>query len=190
MAKTIDGYLKLQIPAGQANPAPPVGPALGQRGLNIMEFCKTFNEKTKNEKPGMIIPCVVTIFKDKTFAIKTKKPPASFFLKEIANLKKSSRNPGRDIICQIPKSKIAEIAEKKMDDLNAHSIEQASKIIEGTARSMGFEVVESGDIKVDEVLKKQLLIKPTPSEKTEEKKDTDDQGSQEQPNKESQSEKT
>ena len=89
MAKTIDSYLKLQIPAGQANPAPPVGPALGQRGLNIMEFCKTFNEKTKKEKPGMVIPCVVTIFTDKTFSIKTKKPPASFFLKEIANLTKS-----------------------------------------------------------------------------------------------------
>ncbi len=110
MAKTIDGYLKLQIPAGQANPAPPVGPALGQRGLNIMEFCKTFNEKTKNEKPGSPVPCVVTIFKDKTFQIKTKKPPASHFLKEIANLTKSSRNPGRDTICVIPKSKIEEIA--------------------------------------------------------------------------------
>lgn len=170
MAKTIDSYLKLQIPAGQANPAPPVGPALGQRGLNIMEFCKTFNEKTKKEKPGMVIPCVVTIFTDKTFSIKTKKPPASFFLKEIANLTKSSRNPGRDIICQIPKSKIAEIAEKKMDDLNAHSIEEACKIIKGTAISMGFKVVNSGDIKVDEALKKQLLIKPTPTETTEEKK--------------------
>ena len=108
MAKTIDSYLKLQIPAGQANPAPPVGPALGQRGLNIMEFCKVFNKKTKNEKPGNPIPCVVTIFSDKTFQIKTKKPPASYFLKEIANLTKSSRNPGRDTICVIPKSKIEE----------------------------------------------------------------------------------
>ena len=169
MAKEISGYVKLQIKGGQANPAPPVGPALGQRGINIMEFCKTFNEKTKKEKPGMVIPCVVTIFTDKTFSIKTKKPPASFFLKEIANLTKSSRNPGRDIICQIPKSKIAEIAEKKMDDLNAYDIEQASKIIAGTARSMGFEVVDSGELKVDENLKKQLLIKPTPTEKTEEK---------------------
>ena len=170
MAKEITGYVKLQIKGGQANPAPPVGPALGQRGLNIMEFCKTFNEKTKNEKPGSPVPCVVTIFKDKTFQIKTKKPPASHFLKEIANLTKSSRNPGRDTICVIPKSKIEEIAKKKMDDLNAHSVEQASKIIAGTARSMGFEVVESGELKVDENLKKQLLIKPTPVEKTEDKK--------------------
>ena len=169
MAKTIEGYLKLQIPAGQANPAPPVGPALGQRGLNIMEFCKSFNEKTKKEKPGMPIPCVVTIFSDKTFQIKTKKSPASHFLKEIANLTKSSRNPGRETICVIPKSKIAEIAEKKMDDLNAHSIEQASKIIAGTARSMGFEVVDSGELKVDENLKKQLLIKPTPKVEDEKK---------------------
>ena len=122
MAKTIDGYLKLQIPAGQANPAPPVGPALGQRGLNIMEFCKTFNEKTKNEKPGSPVPCVVTIFKDKTFQIKTKKPPASHFLKEIANLTKSSRNPGRDTICVIPKSKIEEIADSKtMSEIPAGS---------------------------------------------------------------------
>ena len=189
MAKTIDSYLKLQIPAGQANPAPPVGPALGQRGLNIMEFCKIFNEKTKKEKQGMIIPCVVTIYKDKTFEIKTKKPPASYFLKEIANLTKSSRNPGREIICQIPKSKIAEIAEKKMDDLNAHTIEQASKIIEGTARSMGFEVVDSGNIKVDEVLKKQLLIKPKPTEEKSEENKSDSFGSEEQSTKTDDNEK-
>lgn len=189
MAKIIDGYIKLQIPAGQANPAPPVGPALGQRGLNIMEFCKSFNEKTKKEKPGMIIPCVVTVFSDKTFQIKTKKSPASFFLKEIANLTKSSRNPGKEIICEIPKSKIAEIAEKKMDDLNAHSIEQASKIIEGTARSMGFKVVESGDIKVDENLKKQLLIKPTPTEKPEEKESVKGSGDEAQSEKGVDSEK-
>ena len=171
MAKEISGYIKLQIKGGQANPAPPVGPALGQRGINIMEFCKSFNEKTKNEKPGMPIPCVVTVFKDKTFQIKVKKSPASHFLKEIANLTKSSRNPGRETICQIPMSKIKEIAEKKMDDLNAHDIEQAAKIIAGTARSMGFKVVESGNLSVDENLKKQLLIKPTPA--ADEKKDED-----------------
>ena len=189
MAKEISGYVKLQIKGGQANPAPPVGPALGQRGVNIMEFCKSFNEKTKKEKPGMIIPCVVTVFSDKTFQIKTKKPPASFFLKEIANLTKSSRNPGKEIICEIPKSKIAEIAEKKMDDLNAHTIEQASKIIEGTARSMGFEVVDSGNIKVDEVLKKQLLIKPKPTEEKSEENKSDSFGSEEQSTKTDDNEK-
>ena len=170
MAKIIDGYIKLQIPAGQANPAPPVGPALGQRGLNIMEFCKSFNEKTKKEKPGMIIPCVVTVFSDKTFQIKTKKSPASFFLKEIANLTKSSRNPGREIICQIPMSAIKEIAEKKMDDLNANDIDQAAKIIAGTARSMGYKVVQTGKLSVDEKIKKATLIKPTPTEDKEDEK--------------------
>ena len=189
MAKEIDGYVKLQIPAGQANPAPPVGPAIGQRGLNIMEFCKAFNAKTQKEKPGMPIPCVVTVYKDKTFQIKVKKSPASYFLKEAANLTKSSRNPGKEIICEIPKSKIAEIAEKKMDDLNAHSIEQASKIIEGTARSMGFKVVESGDIKVDENLKKQLLIKPTPTEQLEEKESVKGSGDEAQSEKGVDSEK-
>ena len=111
MAKEIDGYIKLQIPAGQANPAPPVGPAIGQRGLNIMEFCKSFNAKTQKEKPGMPIPCIITVYKDKTFQIKVKKSPASHFLKEAANLTKASRNPGREIICQIPMSTIKEIAE-------------------------------------------------------------------------------
>ena len=170
MAKEIDGYIKLQIPAGQANPAPPVGPAIGQRGLNIMEFCKSFNAKTQKEKPGMPIPCIVTVYKDKTFKIKVKKSPASHFLKEAANLTKASRNPGRDIICQIPMSTIKEIAEKKMDDLNAHDINQAAKIIAGTARSMGYKVVEKGKLSVDEKIKKETLIKPTPTEnKTDEK---------------------
>ena len=170
MAKEIDGYLKLQIPAGQANPAPPVGPAIGQRGLNIMECCKAFNAQTQKEKPGMPIPCVVTVFKDKTFKIKVKKPPASHFLKEAANLTKASRNPGRETICQIPMSIIKEIAEKKMDDLNADNVDQAAKIIAGTARSMGYKVIESGKLSVDEKIKKATLIKPTPVEgKTEEK---------------------
>lgn len=170
MAKEIDGYIKLQIPAGQANPAPPVGPAIGQRGLNIMEFCKAFNAKTQKEKPGMPIPCIVTVYKDKTFRIKVKKSPASHFLKEAANLTKASRNPGREIICQIPMSTIKEIAEKKMDDLNAYDINQAAKIIAGTARSMGYKVVEKGKLSVDEKIKKETLIKPTPTEdKTDEK---------------------
>ena len=172
MAKEIDGYLKLQIPAGQANPAPPVGPAIGQRGLNIMEFCKAFNAQTQKEKPGMPIPCVVTVFKDNTFKIKVKKPPASHFFKEAANLTKSSRLPGRDIICQIPMSIIKEIAEKKMDDLNADNIDQAAKIIAGTARSMGYKVIESGKLSVDEKIKKATLVKPTPTEdKAKEQKD-------------------
>ena len=170
MAKEIDEYLKLQIPAGQANPAPPVGPAIGQRGLNIMEFCKVFNAKTQKEKPGMPIPCVVTIYKDKTFKIKVKKPPTSHFLKEAANLTKSSRNPGREIICQIPMSTIKEIAEKKMDDLNANDIDQAAKIIAGTARSMGYKVVQTGKLSVDEKIKKATLIKPTPTEDKEDEK--------------------
>ena len=170
MAKQIDGYLKLQIPAGQANPAPPVGPAIGQRGLNIMEFCKAFNAKTQKEKPGLPIPCVVTVYKDKTFQIKVKKPPASYFLKEAANLTKSSRNPGREIICQIPMSTIRKIGEKKMDDLNTNDIGQAAKIIAGTARSMGYKVIESGKLSVDEKIKKETLIKPTPVEDKESEK--------------------
>ena len=170
MAKKIIGFIKLQIPAGQANPAPPVGPAIGQRGLNIMEFCKVFNAKTQKEKPGMPIPCVVTIYKDKTFKIKVKKPPTSHFLKEAANLTKSSRNPGREIICQIPMSTIKEIAEKKMDDLNANDIDQAAKIIAGTARSMGYKVVQTGKLSVDEKIKKATLIKPTPTENKEDEK--------------------
>ena len=170
MAKEIDGYIKLQIPAGQANPAPPVGPAIGQRGLNIMEFCKAFNAKTQKEKPGMLIPCVVTVYKDKTFQIKVKKSPASHFLKEAANLTKASRNPGREIICQIPMSVIKEIAEKKMDDLNARDIDQAAKIIAGTARSLGYKVTETGKLSVDEKIKKETLIKPKPTEAKEDEK--------------------
>jgi len=164
MVKEIDGYIKLQIPAGQANPAPPVGPAIGQRGLNIMEFCKVFNAKTQKEKSGMPIPCVVTVYKDKTFQITVKKSPASHFLKEAANLTKASRNPGREIICQIPMSTIKEIAEKKMDDLNAKDVDQAAKIIAGTARSMGYKVIETGKLSIDEEIKKATLIKPTPAE--------------------------
>ena len=181
MAKEIDGYIKLQIPAGQANPAPPVGPAIVQRGLNIMEFCKAFNAKTQKEKPGMPIPCVITVYKDKTFQITVKKSPASHFLKEAANLTKASRNPGREIICQIPMSIIKEIAEKKMDDLNAKDVDQAAKIIAGTARSMGYKVIETGKLSIDEEIKKATLIKPTPTEdKSAEKTDGADEAKDQQ----------
>ena len=181
MAKEIDGYIKLQIPAGQANPAPPVGPAIGQRGLNIMEFCKAFNAKTQKEKPGMPIPCVITVYKDKTFQITVKKSPASHFLKEAANLTKASRNPGREIIRQIPMSIIKEIAEKKMDDLNAKDVDQAAKIIAGTARSMGYKVIETGKLSIDEEIKKATLIKPTPTEdKSAEKTDGADEAKDQQ----------
>ena len=141
MAKQIDGYLKLQIPAGQANPAPPVGPAIGQRGLNIMEFCKAFNEKTKDFM-GKPVPVVITVYKDKKFDFVIKSPPASHFIKEAAKLKGGSQEPGRNIVASITKKQAEDIAKKKMKDLNAHDLEQATKIIMGSARSMGIEVKE------------------------------------------------
>ena len=141
MAKEIDGYLKLQIPAGQANPAPPVGPAIGQRGLNIMEFCKAFNEKTKNFI-GKPVPVIITVYKDKKFDFIIKSPPASHFIKEAVKLKSGSQEPGRNIVASITKKQLAEIAKQKMADLNAHDIDEASKIIAGSARSMGIEVKE------------------------------------------------
>ena len=139
--KEIAGYVKLQINGGQANPAPPVGPALGQRGINIMEFCKAFNEKTKNFiwKP---IPVVITVYKDKKFDFIIKSPPASYFIKEAAKLKGGSKEPGRQIVASITKKQAEEIAKKKMEDLNANDLEQAVKIISGSARSMGIEVKE------------------------------------------------
>ena len=142
MAKKIDGYIKLQIPAGQANPSPPVGPALGQRGVNIMEFCKAFNAHTGKMEPGMPIPVTITVYTDKSFSFESKQPPASFFLKKAARLKKGSQTPGRDIVGVIKMDQIREIAEKKMEDLNAYDVEAASKILAGTARSMGLEVKE------------------------------------------------
>ena len=141
MAKEIAGYVKLQIKGGQANPAPPVGPALGQRGINIMEFCKAFNEKTKSFM-GKPVPVVITVYKDKKFDFIIKSPPASHFIKEAVKLKSGSQEPGRNIVGYITKKQIAEIAKQKMSDLNAHDIEQASKIIAGSARSMGIEVKE------------------------------------------------
>ena len=139
MAKEISGYIKLQIMGGQANPAPPVGPALGQRGINIMEFCKAFNDKTKGFA-GKPIPVIITVYKDKKFDFEIKSPPASYFIKEAAKLKGGSKEPGRSVAGSISKKQLEEIATQKMKDLNAHSLEQAVKIIAGSARSMGIEV--------------------------------------------------
>ena len=139
MAKEITGYVKLQIKGGQANPAPPVGPALGQRGINIMEFCKAFNEKTKDFM-GKPVPVVITVYKDKKFDFVIKSPPASHYIKEAAKLKGGSQEPGRNILASITKKQAEDIAKKKMKDLNAHDLEQATKIIMGSARSMGIEV--------------------------------------------------
>ena len=141
MAKEISGFIKLQIKGGQANPAPPVGPALGQRGVNIMEFCKAFNDKTKS-MAGKPVPVEITVYKDKKFDFKIKSPPASYFIKEAVKLKGGSKEPGRNIVASISKKQLEDIASQKMNDLNAHSIEEAIKIIAGSARSMGVEVKE------------------------------------------------
>ncbi|WP_066553235.1 50S ribosomal protein L11 [Croceicoccus bisphenolivorans] len=142
MAKKIEGYIKLQVPAGAANPSPPIGPALGQRGVNIMEFCKAFNAATQEMEKGMPIPTVITVFADRSFTFTTKTPPASYLLKKAANLKSGSKEPGKVSAGTIKRSAVAAIAEQKMADLNANDIEQATKIIEGSARSMGLDVVE------------------------------------------------
>ena len=139
MAKEITGYVKLQIKGGQANPAPPVGPALGQRGINIMEFCKAFNEKTKSFM-GKPEPVVITVYKDKKFDFVIKSPPASHFIKEAAKLKGGSKEPGRVVVGSITKKQAEKIAQEKMKDLNAHDLDEAVKIISGSARSMGIEV--------------------------------------------------
>ena len=141
MAKEIIGYIKIQIKGGQANPAPPVGPALGQRGINIMEFCKAFNEKTKSLM-GKPVPVVITVYKDKKFDFVTKSPPVSYFIKEAAKLKEGSKEPGRVIVGSISKKQAEKIAQEKMKDLNAFDIKEATKIICGSARSMGIEVKE------------------------------------------------
>ena len=140
MAKKIDGYLKLQVPAGQANPSPPIGPALGQRGVNIMEFCKAFNAKTQKMQPGSPVPTILTIFADKSFTFETKTPPASYLLKQAAKLKSGANTPGREVAGSVTRDQVKEIAETKMADLNANDIEGAMRIIEGSARSMGLEV--------------------------------------------------
>jgi large subunit ribosomal protein L11 len=142
MAKKITGYIKLQVPAGTANPAPPIGPALGQRGVNIMEFCKAFNAATNDLEKNMPIPTVITVYADRSFSFTTKTPPASFLLKKAANLKSGSKEPGKVAAGTIKRSKVTEIAEMKMKDLNANSVEAATRIIEGSARAMGLQVVE------------------------------------------------
>ena len=139
MAKKIIGLIKLQIPAGQANPSPPVGPALGQHGVNIMEFCKAFNAKTK-EKQGLIIPAVITVYADRSFTFITKTPPAAILLKKAAKLEKGSPEPNREKVGSVKRNQVREIAEMKMVDLNANDVEAAMRIIEGTARSMGIVV--------------------------------------------------
>lgn len=142
MAKKIVGYIKLEIPAGKANPSPPVGPALGQRGLNIMEFCKAFNAATQNMEPGMPVPVVITAYGDRSFSFVTKTPPAAYYLKKAAQVSKGSATPSKGTVGKVTMEQIREIAEGKMEDLNANDIEAASKIIAGSARSMGLEVVE------------------------------------------------
>ena len=142
MAKKIEGYIKLNIPAGAANPSPPVGPALGQRGVNIMEFCKAFNASTDSLEKNMPIPVVITVFSDKSFSFVTKTPPVSFYLKKAAGKEKGSSDPGRSIEGSVNISQIKEIAESKMKDLNAANIEGAIEMVKGSARSMGLEVLE------------------------------------------------
>ena len=142
MAKKIDGYIKLNIPAGAANPSPPVGPALGQRGVNIMEFCKAFNASTDSLEKNMPIPVVITVFSDKSFSFVTKTPPVSFYLKKAAGKDKGSSEPGRTVGGSVKIDQIREIAENKMKDLNAANIEGAIEMVKGSARSMGLEVLE------------------------------------------------
>ncbi len=142
MAKKITGYIKLQVPAGAANPSPPIGPALGQRGVNIMEFCKAFNAATQDMEKAMPIPTVITVYADRSFSFTTKTPPASFLLKKAAKLKSGSKEPGKISAGTIKRSQLSEIATAKMKDLNANSLEAACRIIEGSARAMGLQVVE------------------------------------------------
>ncbi len=142
MAKKITGYIKLQVPAGKANPSPPIGPALGQRGLNIMQFVKEFNAATQGMEPGMPVPVVITAFADRTFAFVTKTPPVSYFLKKAAGVSKGSSTTGRGIAGKVTVAQCREIAEAKMKDLNAHDVDGAVQMIIGSARSMGLEVAE------------------------------------------------
>ncbi len=139
MAKKIEGFIKLQIPGGQANPSPPVGPALGQKGVNIMEFCKQFNART-SDKQGLIIPVVITVFSDKSFTFITKTPPAAVLLKKAAKVEKGSAEPNKTKVAKVTKAQVREIAQLKMPDLNAHDVDHASSMVAGTARSMGFTV--------------------------------------------------
>ena len=142
MAKKVTGFLKLQVPAGAANPSPPIGPALGQRGLNIMEFCKAFNAQTQKMEKNTPIPVIITTYQDRSFTFELKTPPVSFFIKKAAKLEAGSKTPGREPAGQINKKQVREIAEQKMKDLNCDTIEAAMKMIEGSARSMGISVTE------------------------------------------------
>ena len=143
MAKKILGYIKLQVPAGAATPSPPIGPALGQRGVNIMGFCKEFNARTEKEVKGTPLPTVITVYQDKSFTFITKTPPATHYLKEITGLKSGAKLTGKETVGQVTRSQLREIAEKKMKDLNANDIEAAARIIEGSARAMGLKIVEA-----------------------------------------------
>ena len=143
MAKKILGYIKLQVKAGSATPSPPIGPALGQRGVNIMGFCKEFNARTGDMEKGTPLPTVITVYQDKSFTFVTKTPPATHYLKEAAKLKSGAKQTGKETVGQVTRTQLREIAEKKMKDLNATDIEAAAKIIEGSARSMGLRVVEA-----------------------------------------------
>ena len=142
MAKKITGYIKLQVPAGQANPSPPIGPALGQHGVNIMEFCKQFNARTQKMDPGTPIPVVITAFSDRSFSFATKTPPASYFLKKAAKLESGSKTPGTDFVGKVTMAQVREIAQMKMEDLNANDMDAACRMIAGSARSMGIQVTE------------------------------------------------
>ena len=142
MAKKITGYIKLQVPAGSANPSPPIGPALGQRGLAIMEFCKQFNAQTANMEKGTPIPVVITVYQDRSFAFEMRTPPVSYFIKKAAKVTSGSKTPGRDMAGAVTKAQVKEIAEKKMKDLNCDTVDAAMRMVEGSARSMGIEVRE------------------------------------------------
>jgi len=142
MAKKVTGFLKLQVPAGAANPSPPIGPALGQRGLNIMEFCKAFNAQTQKIEKNTPIPVIITTYQDRSFTFEMKTPPVSYFLKKAAKLDSGAKTPGRESVGQVSKAQVREIAQQKMKDLNCATIEAAMKMIEGSARSMGISVTE------------------------------------------------
>jgi large subunit ribosomal protein L11 len=142
MAKKIDSYIKLQVPAGQANPSPPIGPALGQAGLNIMEFCKAFNAFTQKDEQGVPIPTVITVYADRSFSFETKSPPASYFIKKAAGLPKAANEPGREVVGQVTMAQLREIAELKKVDLNSNDVEAACRMLAGSARSMGIQVLE------------------------------------------------
>jgi len=144
MAKKISGYIKLQVPAGKANPSPPIGPALGQRGVNIMEFCKAFNAETQQMEAGMPIPTVITVYADRSFSFTTKSPPATFFIKKAAGLSKGSQTPGRasGVVGKVTWDQLREIAEAKLNDMSANDVEAGARALAGSARSMGIEVVD------------------------------------------------